>query len=505
MQAYRFFKPGLGKEVEVYWVGSFWKTRTNKWNVNVYLFDGMQIIQGYLPIGAMPFLAIGAKVDDGYLRGSMASEDNGELRINNLAQGNLINFGQLPRNLCSYYGNQHLSREKVYSYVCDNKTYFIPQSEIVRAFLTTNTTFANSIIAPEGLSFLISSYNIVGDKLNVELSKEYPKQLLTHGNVIHLMSVYLKGSLNDLWWSVFRNALTDSSAKKMFDIVPMKGVKLQFKYKQFMNFVLVKEIRDISGLRPPFNSLSYTHPAAVEKSGDKEEEKRRIPKGNKDHRNLDHTTSPGFDSNRDAVWHDSIHIKMHFRGIKAEHVMKQSDNPRKHIKNVSTSTKISKYTLRNYIGDGKGKPIELQNLSVLPEDINIAGLEKFLRAVAYIEKHTSARVHNATVVPLAGESAFVRVGESPRNCAVIFVEESVILEFGRPDNYPISTLIINKYDSSIIEDDIGKLIASVIENNGHWDASFLSAFHSFSYKFAKHSRNDTPENWGSRLLQKMWI
>lgn len=503
MPSYRFFKPENIKNAEIYWVGSFWKTRTAKWNVNVYLFDGKNVIQTYLPIGAMLFLAVGASVVDGYLRGSEASEDEASLRIKNFENGRLIPFSQLPRSLCSYYGNTYLANEIVYSYVDGRKTYFIPQSEIIRSLLTTNSTFANSMVSPEGLSFLISGYRITGDKVVVELSSEFPRRLVTHGNAIHLMSLFLKGSLRDLWSSVYRHSVLDGKGKQMLDLLPIKGLKFTFKYKQFMNFILIKEIRSVEGLKPPFNSISYSHPNVFEHAGKPEEVKKKFPKGSKDRRDLDHTTSPGLNDNRDIAWHDSIHVRISYKGINAEIEVKKSDEPRKKVVNQNTQETGVKYTLRDYVGDGHGKPIELQNLSVLPDDIDIYGLEKFLAAVAFIEQTGYVKVHMAVVEPLSGDSAFIRIGERSRRCAVLFVESSVIIEFSRPDDYPISTLILSKYDNATIKDDIKRLIGSAIENNGHWDTGFLDGFHSFKYQFAKHSRIDTPEKWGIRLMQKI--
>ncbi|PLX68145.1 MAG: hypothetical protein C0603_08535 [Denitrovibrio sp.] len=503
MPSYCFFSQKYLKDAEVYWVGNFWKTNNGKWNVNVYLFDGEKVVQTYLPIGALPFLAVGAKVVDGYLRGSVPSEESKSLRIKDLTAGWFTTFGQMPRSLCSYYGNGYLANEKVYCYSAGHKTYFFPQAEIIRSLLATNSTLANSITTPEGLSFLIGSYGFEGDKLNLELSKEYPRKLLTHGNVIHLMSIFLEENLKGLWNSVYRHSITSPREKQMFDLIPLKGVKFHFKYKEFKRFILVTEIREISGLKPKFNHVSYSHPNVHEFLGKAEEQKRKIPKGSKDKRELDHITSPGLDNNRDVAWHDSVFVKISYKGISAEHTSKISDKVKKKIKNVEVEASKVKYTLRDHVGSGKGSPIELQSLTALPEDVDINGLEKFLKAIVFMERSAGAKVHRVIVRPLLSDSAFAKVGDKARNCAVVFVEDSVIVEFGRPDDYPISTLILSRYDKSRIKEEIKRILTSVLENNGHWDIAYLNGFHSFNYKFSKHSRIDTPEKWGARVLNKI--
>jgi hypothetical protein len=499
MPSYRFFKLKDVEEAEVYWVGNFWKTNAGQWKVNVYLFDGEKVIQDYLPIGAMPFLAVGAKVVDGYLRGSSASEDLMSLRINDFSNGWLTAFAQMPKSLCSFYGNNYLANEKVYGFSYKNKTYFIPQTEIIRSILTPNSTLANCITTPNGISFLIDNYSYKGDELNVELSEEYPRKLLTHGNVIHLMTLFTDEKLRLLWNSVYRHSL--SKTKSMLDLVPLKRLNLSFKYKEFMNFVFVTEIREIRELRPTFNSITYSHPNEVEYSGESEAKERRVPKGKGDKRELDHTTSPGMDNNRDISWHDSIFVKMSFRGVKAEHKKKQSDKLKRKMKDVEADADKQKYTINDYVGSGRGVPIELQTLSALPEDADTSGLEKFMQAMTYMERNLNAKVHHVIVKPLKGDSAFIKVGNQIRNIAMVFVENAVIVEFGRPDDYPISTLILYRYDAGRIREDLVKVVSHAIDKNG-WDTAYLDGFNSFSYRFGKHSRSDTPEKWAIRLWNK---
>ncbi|MGE4267055.1 MAG: hypothetical protein AB7F25_06440 [Deferribacterales bacterium] len=493
------------KKAEVHWVGTFWRTNNGNWNVNVYLLYDGQIVQTYLPIGAMPYLAVGAQVVDGYLRGSQATEDLKEFRINDLSAGSLIRLSEMPKSLCSFYGNKYLANELVYRYTKDNRVYYIPQTEIIRSLLTVNTTLANHIVLPEGLSLLISKYELADDKVTVEVAKEFPKKLLMHTNIIHLMSLFLSGSLRRLWSSVYANTIKGNNNKQMLNLVPLKGIKIYFKYASMYNSYFVKEIREIEGFRPPFSSVVFSHPDVKDYIGDPEIEKRKIPKGDKGDRELDNTTEPGADNNRDVAWHDSICVRMKFKGVKAEHSLEKIDSAKKQIKNVNTQESVFKYSLGNFVGNGKGKPIELQNLTALPADVDVYGLEKFLAAVSAMERSGYAKVHKVVVEPLEGDTAFVRIGSRNRSCAIVFVENSVIIEFSRPDEYPISTLIINRYDHASIYDNIKRLIVSAIENNGHWDTGFLDGFHSFNYKFAKHSKADVPYKWGYRLLAKITL
>lgn len=145
---------------------------------------------------------------------------------------------------------------------------------------------------------------------------------------------------------------------------------------------------------------------------------------------------------------------------------------------------------------------------IAPDD----GLDDFAEAIRFLEEmHWDVTV-KWEVHELTKETLFAKVAERPRKYALVTLQiqglsPCWILEFGRPDNYSISTLIFTSTQDQVentLEAVINKILNKALQPEGGWNSNPLKQFSETiarcNFRWAKHTNSST-EDWGERLYK----
>jgi hypothetical protein len=163
---------------------------------------------------------------------------------------------------------------------------------------------------------------------------------------------------------------------------------------------------------------------------------------------------------------------------------------------------------------GQNPPAEFALRS--PMDIFIAtddGLDEFAEAIRFLdERHWDISV-TWEVREFAKETPFAKIVDRVRKFALVKLETSGlrscwILEFGRPDNFSISTLIFSLSTQNVNaqhEDILDTVLTQALLPQGGWQRSVFEKLKGeiggFAFALTKHTSNST-EDWGERLYRK---
>jgi len=152
----------------------------------------------------------------------------------------------------------------------------------------------------------------------------------------------------------------------------------------------------------------------------------------------------------------------------------------------------------------------------LPIDIFVAiddGLDEFAEAIRSLhETHLNISV-TWEVRELTKETQFTKVAGRIRKFALVKLESSGlptcwILEFGRPDNFSISTLLFSISTQNVNlhhEDILDKLLTQALLPQGGWQSTVVKKIQEeigkFVFALTRHTSSSTWD-WGERLYKK---
>lgn len=152
-----------------------------------------------------------------------------------------------------------------------------------------------------------------------------------------------------------------------------------------------------------------------------------------------------------------------------------------------------------------------------PMDIFVGtddGLDEFAEAIRFIEETHWDIVVTWEVRELNKETLFARVADRMRKLALVKLESSGlpscwILEFARPDNFSISTLLFYLSTQNVKvqhENILDRLLTQALLPQGGWQRSVLEKLQveidGFVFALTKHTSSST-EDWGGRLYKKV--
>ncbi len=142
------------------------------------------------------------------------------------------------------------------------------------------------------------------------------------------------------------------------------------------------------------------------------------------------------------------------------------------------------------------------------------GLEKFYLTVEKIKKlNRDIEVHcEFGILPQGKAYSRLDNGKSRAFALVTIKYEGrcvYVLEVGRPDNRPLSTLIFwfKYYADRLDQTDICivQILKRLIDDGGSWDVEWLSNSQQFSFSRLKHVIANTLTEWAGRILNKAYL
>jgi len=492
---------------ELYWCGTFWKSnRSPNWYINLYFYDGNIIHQGYLEAGVLPSLVIGSKINNGTLLPPEQSFLSHRVSIPDFSKGKLVKFADMPKDLYSFHSFRHLANELVYKIYAGGFNVFIPQVELVRSLIAHNTLLTNSLLEPSGLDFLISSIDIDDEILNVELGSDYPKKLISNKNISYLMAIIRDRNLRDFYESVYRNTKT-ANKQQIIDLIPFQSIEFKGDFIKSGNNILITRIKEVKGITSPFKKIVFSHPLIQQKEViECNEFDRASTEAKKKTDKLVVDESAGYDVNRSVSSIENTSVTISFtEDVQVVSKFKEkSSKSRKYNKTdekKDTPEKNEVFSVGQIVGDGKARPMELEAETFLNfSSVDNPGLEMFIDALKHLNKYRPV-IHWHTGY-IESSSAFANLEDGQRRAYIVIeLAKTIIIEIARPDDFPVSTLILNK-DHEEADQIAAKALDCLDKNTGHWDKNRLDR-RGQQYTLAKHMKGDTPTKWAMRLLEKL--
>jgi hypothetical protein len=532
---------GKGERVRLYWLCSPYRGADGNWVVRAYFLrensPTPEVVE--YPWGTLPLLRTGRLYVDGDLVENDPRFSPQKTFISDIQNGTFCRAYDIPRRLYDFFCIRELGDQRLWKFWSNRTLYYIPCLELIRAFLTPSKTLANQLLRPNGLDFLIDEEEINDGVLEMALSGDVPRGLVTNETAAHLSWLRHNEAARGCWESTYNSIFAEAIASAprhptaalstgiLVELRPPvgKSCELSFTCVSSGRASLILEITAARGLDAlPFETICYTHPSL--KTG-------RVVEGVKRTRRVA-TKDNGEDLELDAQRRsarvdvdqpiaDAPATSLGFRRTpKFERKAKRetlaysggseradapsSNGNKTHI--AKNDTTVS--TVEPFYG-GEIQPVDFIGVE-LAGATNSSGLKDFLKAVRHIiASHSQPRLR-CGVVEIPGSRAFCRLADgSKRSCAVIEVtqegvEPCYILEIARPDNWSVSTLFIRVLTPGP-ELSVGGLIAELLEElvkrDGHWNAERLDSSSSLRVSRLKHVAEHSAWVWSRRILERL--
>ncbi|MEG4069203.1 hypothetical protein QUA42_18050 [Microcoleus sp. Pol11C2] len=410
-------------------------------------------------------------------------------------------------------------------------TLVLPVLECIRAFLVPNKTLAFGLLEPNYFERVITRNEIIDRKIFLDFSQDIAKKVLSKPFAFCVARLLHDSSFRSAWDRVYRDRLSQASQVNWNTSIPLMTNLPSFSSTWHVRGLLtgqilwVQQILEVAPARSlPFSELEFTHPGIkkreyVEKPVTKRQRKPKAVKENlieieasppatsKPVRNLPRLRSSIIEKQK---------LKITQTGASSITVTKPTADVSNGVDNQDLEP-LLKSQIVNVADAGVGgqnPPAEFAIRS--PMDIFIAtddGLDEFAEAIRFLdERHWDISV-TWEVRELAKETPFAKIVDRVRKFALVKLESSGlrscwILEFGRPDNFSISTLIFSLSTQNVKaqhEEILDRLFTQALLPQGGWQRSVFEKLQGeidgLVFALTKHTSSST-EDWGERLYKK---
>lgn len=495
---------------ELYWICSPFMNENREWMLKVAFRyeDNIKMVE--VPWGTLPFLRLGQK----YINGTAVSSNKaGIISEVNIEHEEFKVFGAfyMPKELYYFYKIYECGLQKICQFKVGKKTYYVPCTEIVRSFFAKSKTLANYILKPNGLDFLIKSSEIIKDCLYLSFSFEVPEKIATKETAGHIGWIKYNEDAFSSWSSVYGNIFSSQTKYNVVELLPpvMKECKWTFRGITVNDSVLILEILSSTGLRTPFKSIKFDHPKIIRNrvTEDPNKIRKRINENDDIYELTEDNEGLGTRLEQKPHVVELEPTKFIFEDI--EHIEKISDQDREVIlgtkiissnRNVPGSGESSiNVSTEDWTSQGQIQPLEFSSLEIVKGRTG-KGLEEFYEAINFIKnEYPSLEISMTEVFLPEGKSFSYYPDGDRRNCAIVRIDmerdfSNYIIEIGRIDEWPISTLYLLQSKKSTLnnnyESTINILLNSVLDNYGHWDDEILKSLFIDDYRKTKHSKHN---------------
>lgn len=521
------------EDVELIWFGSPYTDYKGDWRIRV----AFRRARGEVKVlsrawGAIPLLRIGQIYTNGVLNQFRPmSGSSYTFTIPSLDQGKLVNGFQLPKRLIDFGKNPELGTQNIIQYIVGNITVCIPVMELLRAMFVNSRLMAYSLMQPHGLEQLIERCEFENNVLHFHLGTRVPNTMANESNARHMSWIYLDPQMSAMWNSVYQKlfsravAESPTNPKKAFrkgnpldvELSSTGPIELIVRGDQFMNMVLVKEIVGFAGFRHPATEIDFWHHSKKRQESVYGDRRLRTPNQFKNDDVIinDNSEQAKEDTNQDVLEAPPTFVKfINFPVVRTQKKnVKQTHAGDDVVVNTGRGGKSldqpRQVSVQDSIVGGDTPPLDFQSLEMVPISEAI-GLEDFFKMITLLKEMTSYSIRMSIVRIPPGKRFSICPNGTRRTCAIVQVSNSVftkyILEVARPDNWSISTLILdpsNLIHLESIERTITQLLDGLVQKSGHWDQYILSLCAGTHIEKLKHYHNDNPRDWAIKLKGKL--
>ncbi|MBD1842457.1 hypothetical protein H6F89_03310 [Cyanobacteria bacterium FACHB-63] len=523
------------EQVTLWWLRSPWRESIHRqWRTSVvFKRQSGEFREVDFPWGLVPWLRLGQVFQAGQPLWNEAEGEIFELAIPDSSMATLSRASAIP-TLANYLleGESNLAEYCVKFQTQHSITIVIPVLECIRAFLIPNKTLAFGLLEPNYFERVIVQNEIKQGKLSLGFSGDMPKKILSRSLVFRIARLLYDSSFRSAWDIVYRDRFSQASQDTWNTSIPLTTSLPKFASTWHVRglltgqILLIQQIVEVAPTRSlPFTELEFTHPRIkkreyVEKPATKRQRKKKVVKEYV----IESEAQPPEDAKpiqklprlRMAII-EKQKLKISQTGLTSITTPKRSSDAFDTADGEQNSTEPSlKSQPVNFSDTGQGGETPAAEfllrsplaIFVAPDD----GLDEFAEAIRFLdEMHWDATVI-WEVQEFARETPFAKVADRSRKYALVTLRiqglpPCWILEFGRPDDYSISTLIFTfaqDRPETTLEAVINKMLDEALQPNGGWNSRPLKKFSEtitgFNFRWAKHTKSST-EEWGERLYK----
>lgn len=520
--------------VTLWWLRSPWRESAHRqWRTTaIFKHESGEFREVDFPWGLISWLRLGQVFQNGQPIWNQTTGDVFKLVIPDSSSATLSPAADIPM-LANYLleGESNLAEYCVKFQTSNGITLVISVVECIRAFLVPNKTLGFGLLEPNYFERVITQNEIIGKKLFLGFSEDMAKQVLSKPFAFFVARLLHDSSFRSAWDRVYRDRLSQASQVNWNTSIPLMTNLPSFSSTWHVRGLLtgqilwIQQILEVAPARSlPFSELEFTHPRLkkreyVAQPAVKRQKKPKTVKENlieteasppttsKPTRNLPRLRSSIIEKQK---------LKISQTGATSVTVTKPTAEASNTVDNQDLEP-LLKSQIVNVADAGVGgqnPPAEFALRS--PMDIFIApddGLDEFAEAIRFLdETHRDISV-TWEVREFAKETLFARIADRVRKFALVKLESSGlrscwILEFGRPDNFSISTLIFSLSTQNVKaqhEETLDRLFIQALLPQGGWQRSVFEKLQEeidgLVFALTKHTSSST-EDWGERLYKK---
>jgi hypothetical protein len=513
--------PFEDRAVKLHWFGHVRLNSSNKWRITVAFEDQQKAVLVDYPIGLLPILRIGQYYQNGQ---PLATQKDGMIytvNIDNLSLGKTEQSLDSCRQLGYFlYGKAELITQKMWSFSSNSVKYHIPHTELIRALYVKNKLLANALLRPNGMEYLLGDSDISGKSASFHFSRDVPASLIDDQFVKHFSWLYsvqdMKQSFESIQTNVYANSTEYglSSGQPLELIVPpLSHSNWTFRGKRIGQHVIIYELLSFTGAELPFNRIEYTH-ASIKKRIYSDLPKKKQISTTKNGQNFIIETKQEKQAKEDThqPFIEQEAAQMMFtnqpkieRIARYEQEVHQGDSYSTK-KGRGGATVISS-SVDESISGGQIQPVDFRTLDITNEKDGY-GLDEFFKMVKYLEEMYPELHISMNTVNLPTGRTFSWLPDGRRRiCAIVCIRRKgekpiYILEIARPDQRPLSTLVVafNRIESPKKDrEQIQQLLTGLVFNSGNWQKYQLNKIRHIKLKHTSKSL----EQWGERVYEKL--
>lgn len=521
------------EDVELIWFGSPYTDYKGDWRVRI----AFRRPSGEIKIlsrawGTIPLLRIGQIYVNGVQnQARLLSGSAYTFTISSIDSGKIVNGFQLPKRLIDFGKNPELGTQKIIQYISGDMTICIPVLELIRAMFINSKLMANSLLQPHGLEQLIDRCEFEKNVLHFHLGPRVPNTMASEGNARHISWIYQDFKMKAMWDSIYQmlfslaireSPLNPAKALKKgipLDVkLPHTGpIEMVVRGEKFINLIFVKEIIGLAGFTHPANEIDFWHHSKKRQESVFGDKRVRITSGaeNVDVTINDESENAKEDTNQDVLEAPPTFMKfINYPVVRTRKKnVKQTRTGNDVIVNSGRGGKNSEepkeVSVQDSIVGGDLPPIDFKTLEMVSITEAI-GLEDFFEMISLLKEMTSSSIRMSVVRIPPGKRFSICPNGARRTCAIVQVTSPVftkyILEVARPDDWSISTLILQPlHDKGLkeFEMDVKQLIDGLVQRSGHWDKFILESCSGVIIEKVKHYQNDIIRDWAYRIVTKI--
>lgn len=170
-----------GEKARLTWIGEPYK-QNNKWMVKAYFRGAKATREVVLDWASIHFLSIDKYYSDGNLNNGEVLENKEVIEVN--LSGARIEYNERPW-VVQGPGFRLETKSKTFNFFKNGMLYTVPIIEVIRAILAPDKFMLNRIVEMDTLENYFT-YKVEKDKLDINFTSEYDKNLLSSEKINHL-------------------------------------------------------------------------------------------------------------------------------------------------------------------------------------------------------------------------------------------------------------------------------------------------------------------------------